>query len=315
MDALKLASAVVNRTFQVLGISSTNITHSANPYTAGFYQTHADSIITDLMIRFSSPNNSLPASELDSSPWHRIEKDLYLHSAPQSAWLHIAHAKEDELTSGDLLVVDIKVGETAPDSSPRSLWERRLGGIWVLRSKYTGDPQQLQQAVTAVDILFGEDAVDPRPQWNLMQRHLQLLSQSEEPAARLTVLHGRVSPSPDAPQIVLRAREDGQFKILQISDTHMVTGPGVCKDAIDADGIALPESVADPLTVEFLGEVLDAEKPDLVVFTGDQVHHDVLDTQSALFKVVAPVIERAIPWAAVFGNHDSEGTYALTRKL
>jgi len=57
---------------------------------------------------------------------------------------------------------------------------------------------------------------------------------------------------------------------------------------------------------------LDVEKPDLVILTGDQLHHDIPDSQSALFKVVAPIIERSIPFAAVFGNHDSEGIHALS---
>lgn len=94
----------------------------------------------------------------------------------------------------------------------------------------------------------------------------------------------------------------------------MVVGVGVCKDAIDARGQDLPESDADPLTVDFIGKVLDVEKPDLVILTGDQIHHDIPDSQSALFKVVAPIIERSIPFAAVFGNHDSEGVHALSRK-
>jgi predicted phosphodiesterase len=59
---------------------------------------------------------------------------------------------------------------------------------------------------------------------------------------------------------------------------------------------------------------LDVEKPDLVILTGDQLHHDILDSQSALFKVVAPLIERSIPYAVVFGNHDDEGTYTLSRE-
>jgi predicted phosphodiesterase len=66
--------------------------------------------------------------------------------------------------------------------------------------------------------------------------------------------------------------------------------------------------------VRFIRQILDIEKPDLVVLTGDQVHHDVLDTKTALFKVVAPIIERSVPFAAVFGNHDSEGAHALSRK-
>jgi DNA repair exonuclease SbcCD nuclease subunit len=112
----------------------------------------------------------------------------------------------------------------------------------------------------------------------------------------------------------LRVKDDGKFKIVQISDTHMVTGVGVCKDAIDAHGKPLPERAADSLTVNFLGGILDVEKPDFVILTGDQLHHDILDSQSTLFKVVAPLIERSIPYAAVFGNHDDEGTYALSRE-
>ena len=94
----------------------------------------------------------------------------------------------------------------------------------------------------------------------------------------------------------------------------MVTGSGICKDAIDADGNRLPESEADPLTVKFMGEVLDVEKPDLAVLGGDQLHHDILHSKSALLKTVAPFIARSIPVAAVFGNHDDEGTHALSRE-
>lgn len=178
----------------------------------------------------------------------------------------------------------------------------------MLRSKFSG---KIDQAVTEVDVLFGVDAVDPRPQWTLMRSSLQLDAQSKEPIARLSVLRGRAKLRPP---VALRVRKDDKFKIVQISDTHMVTGVGVCNDAIDAHGNHLPESEADPLTVKFIGKILDVEKPDLVILTGDQLHHDIPDSQSALFKVVAPIIERSIPFAAVFGNHDSEGVHALPRE-
>ena len=94
----------------------------------------------------------------------------------------------------------------------------------------------------------------------------------------------------------------------------MVTSVGVYKDAIDTNGKNLPESEADPLTVDFIGKILDVKKPDLVILTRDQLHHNISDSQSALFKVVAPIIERSIPFAAVFGNHDSEDIHALSRE-
>ncbi|KAF8859351.1 Metallo-dependent phosphatase [Acephala macrosclerotiorum] len=284
----------------------------STPSTIGCDNDSAHTVVTDLTVSFCSPSDppSTCARDLDPRNWHRIEKELYLHTAQQSAWLHIGQAKEKELTADDLVVTNIRVGELHPSAGSDNSWESRPGGIWVLRSKYTGNSHQ---AVTGVDVLFGVDAVDPRPQWTLMRSPLQLNAQSELPVARLSVRHGRAKPRPDGPRTVLRVREDGKFKIVQISDTHMVTGVGVCKDAVDAHGQPLPESEADPLTVDFLGGILDVEKPDLVILTGDQLHHDILDSQSALFKVVAPLIERSIPYAAVFGNHDDEGPYTLSR--
>jgi hypothetical protein len=268
--------------------------------------------ITDLTIIFEPIASSLDSkSSLETKDWHRIEKDLYLHTlTEQSAWLHVAQVKEEELTSSHLVVTDIRLGEPPSATDAKDVWESRPAGIWVRRSNYTGD---IQHVVTGIDILFGSDAMDPRPQWSLLPKPFQLKDASPGiPMPRPTIRRGRPLPSSEPP--TLRAREDGSFRIVQISDTHMVTGVGSCKDAVDADGRPLPESEADPLTVRFMENVLDVEMPDLVVLTGDQLHHDILDSQTALFKVVAPIIKRSIPWAAVFGNHDSEGDLALSRK-
>lgn len=280
--------------------------------TCSSYIDTAGTVITDLTICFCSSTKT-PATcdkcALDGKDWHRIEKDLLLHSAKQTVWLHVARTKETDLTRDDLVLTDIRIGE--PDEESDNLWESRPAGIWVRRGNYAGD---IQQAVTEINALFGTDAVDPRPQWKIMRESLHLNAKPEVPVARLSILKGRSTARPNDPRPALRVSADGKFKILQISDTHMVTGVGKCKDAIDGVGKALPESEADPLTVIFLGNILDQEKPDLVIFTGDQLHHDIPDSQSAIFKVVAPLIERSIPWAAVFGNHDSEGTFALSRE-
>lgn len=317
MSALKLLALlpiILYALLAVFGVSSFKIPffpfNMASESPIDFDTT--GTVITDLTVLFCSQTDTLSSYGLDPRIWHRLEKDLHLHTGHQSAWLHIARTKGTDLTADDLVVVDIRVGEepqTNGDSG--NTWESRPGGIWVLRRRYTGD---IRQIVTGLDVLFGRDAVDPRPQWALMQTPLQLNVKPEVPVARLTIIHGEAVRRPNGPRTILRVKPDGKFKVLQISDTHMVTGVGVCKDAIDSGGRALPESEADPLTVKFLGKILDDEKPDLVILTGDQLHHDIPDSQSALFKVVAPLIERSIPWAAVFGNHDSEGTYALSRK-
>lgn len=268
-------------------------------------------VVTDLDLSFGAETSLLSSRASYAGRWRRINKELCLHMADSTAWLQVAEAMENELTTDDLVITDIEVGDHCPSDSFQTSWESRPGGVWLLRSNYTGESHRV---VTSVDVLFGVDAVDPRPQWTTSQTPLQLGAMPEIPVARLSVRRGEVKSEPVDPQPGLRVGKDGNFKIVQISDTHMVTGTGVCRDAIDAHGQPLPPREADPLTVKFLGRVLDAEKPDLVILTGDQIHHDTPDSQSALFKVVAPIIERSIPYAAVFGNHDDEGAYARSRK-
>jgi hypothetical protein len=229
-----------------------------------FRPTQDYTVITDLDINWCSPSEPISADVCDLFTWCPIEKDLFLHSQEQTAWLNIKRKKSSSLTFADLVVVDIRIEKSQTTNATEALWESRPCGIWILRRNYDGC---LSQAVTGVDVLFGVDAVDPRPQWIVLQEPLELEAGSEIPVARLTLRHGK--PRPQSPTPRLTVKEDSTFKIVQISDTHIVTGVGTCKDAIDADGRFLPASVADPLTVKFLGEVLDLEKPDLILLTGD----------------------------------------------
>lgn len=290
-----------------LGMSASNMPLEISPAVSDCTPT----LITDLDLRVGSDADDLSNRVSSAERWRRIEKELCLHMAESTAWLHVAEAKENELTTDDLVVTDVKVGDQCPADGLETSWESRPGGIWLLRSKYTGESHR---ALTSVDVLFGVDAVDPRPQWVLSKTPLQLGAMPEIPAARLSLRYGAAESGPVGPQPELRAGSDGKFKILQITDTHMVTGPGVCKDAIDANGKPLPPSEADPLTVRFIEGVLDAEQPDLVLLTGDHIHHDIPDSQSALLKVIAPIVKRSIPFASVFGNHDDEGPHNLSRR-
>lgn len=308
MYAPRLVSLIAVSVLEFLGNLISRISISSNPPTV--YCGSAHTVITDLTVNFCSPTDSLSTCALDPLKWHRIEKDLYLHTTQQSAWLHIKQKKESGLTTNDLVVMDIRVGELPLSDGSANQWESRPCGIWLRRSNYTGDKNQ---AMTCVDILFGVDAVDPRPQWALLRAPLLLNTRPEVPVARLSVRQGRTRPRPDDPAPALRAEKEGKFKIVQISDAHVVTGVGICRDAIDVHGQPLPESEADPLTIDFLEDILDLEKPDLVILTGDQLDGQVLDTQSALFKLVAPLIKRSIPYAAVFGNHDDEGPFTFSR--
>lgn len=90
---------------------------------------------------------------------------------------------------------------------------------------------------------------------------------------------------------------------MQVADLHYSVSVGSCRDTI-----LNPCTGSDNLTSTLLGRMLDAEKPDLVVFTGDQLNGQGTswDEQSVLAKFSKAVTQRGIPWAAVFGNHDDE---------
>lgn len=85
----------------------------------------------------------------------------------------------------------------------------------------------------------------------------------------------------------------GQFKIVQFTDVHYVPNNG--KSAI---------------ALELIKEVLEEEKPDLVVFTGDLVFGK--PARKCFDDVLNIVIEHRTPWALVFGNHDDE--FDMSRK-
>lgn len=89
---------------------------------------------------------------------------------------------------------------------------------------------------------------------------------------------------------------NGNFKIMQITDTQEI--PAVSPD-----------------TVKLICAALDAEKPDLVVFTGDQIkgyssyfmgEKGRAKVEPTLKALIKPLEERNIPFTMTFGNHDGE---------
>jgi hypothetical protein len=88
----------------------------------------------------------------------------------------------------------------------------------------------------------------------------------------------------------LNFSKNGEFKIVQFTDTHI--------------------ELADKLNLEVyetVQKVISYENPDFVILTGDIVTED--NPQEA-FRRFATIFEKAgIPWAMVFGNHESEHNF------
>ena len=109
------------------------------------------------------------------------------------------------------------------------------------------------------------------------------------------------APQPGA----LKCREDGSFTILQFTDTQDTHLPS-------------------PNMISLLQKAMDEVKPDLVVFTGDQLKNYDSDfkygghdwkSRKALTAIIKPVVLRGIPFAVAFGNHDSLLDYSLEEQV
>lgn len=89
--------------------------------------------------------------------------------------------------------------------------------------------------------------------------------------------------------IQLKFKKDKTFKIVQFTDTQ------------DTNSI-------DPRTITLMSKVMDNEKPDLVVFTGDNIRgcNTADEVKKAINNIASPVEKRKIPWLITFGNHDDE---------
>lgn len=95
----------------------------------------------------------------------------------------------------------------------------------------------------------------------------------------------------------LRFRQDGTFTIAQFTDIHWIDG-----------------SEADMRSRALMEQVILEEQPDLVVYTGDVIYtgkvgegkRPCLDPRGAFRDAVASAERNRIPWAVVFGNHDTE---------
>ena len=94
------------------------------------------------------------------------------------------------------------------------------------------------------------------------------------------------------PAASLQFNRDGSFKIVQLTDTHYISG-----DARSDRALRCVE------------EVLDVEKPDFVIHTGDIIFG--APAGPGLEEIFAPLVKRGVPFAVALGNHD--GQFDLNR--
>lgn len=97
---------------------------------------------------------------------------------------------------------------------------------------------------------------------------------------------------------------NGKFRIMQIADVQ-------------------EDYPVNPDTIRLIDAALEKEKPDLVVFTGDQIQGYSscyrTDTYNKVKKVITeyitPVAKRDIPFTLTFGNHDDDCVVSKAAQL
>lgn len=103
----------------------------------------------------------------------------------------------------------------------------------------------------------------------------------------------------------IRMPTTGVLKILQISDTQICVTQDPCRDLTPSQKM-WPCNGRN--TTAFIQRLLAEERPDLVIYTGDNVYGSKGEAQSrrVLAEVLEPVKAANISFALVLGNHDVE---------
>lgn len=119
------------------------------------------------------------------------------------------------------------------------------------------------------------------------------------------------------PQLVARGNSSAlSFKILQLADLHY-TGNASWPCRTNSETLIQSNTLCtEATTTQFVDVLLDAEQPDFVVFSGDNVQTlNVSNRQAAVDAFTKGVEERKIPYAVVFGNHDDENDFSRQQIL
>jgi hypothetical protein len=265
------------------------------------------------MVDFCWPATT-PEEDATKGKWVRVERDLNWKTG---IWYLNLYYRRSRRLDVDL-ITDIQLLEEGNEDKlppPRSAWRRattpindgvrpkqRPIALWFkLRPplQKVSDEKEIEEAITELDILYG----DGRPWYGFRKANRPVVATTPQAEGVWVTYRKGVKPVPKARP--LHFSREGTFKIMQVADLHYSVGTGKC---LQAD---IPNCKdADGESNNMLGRALDAEKPDLVIFTGDQLNGGSTswDSRSVLAKVISTVVDRNISWAAIFGNHDDQST-------
>ncbi len=104
----------------------------------------------------------------------------------------------------------------------------------------------------------------------------------------------------ETPALSIRMPEGRPLRIAQIADLHF------------GDGQSMYHNTQEQRTKDFLAYVVETEKPDLIVCSGDQV---MAAGVAKIREFIALMDSYQTPWVFVWGNHDAEGSVYAKRRV
>ncbi|WVR04789.1 hypothetical protein IAU60_001801 [Kwoniella sp. DSM 27419] len=256
-------------------------------------------LINDIRLVDEPPSGD-ERQELEQGGWIKAEGDVHSGIWPTQPEQRLWYTTKKRNTDDEWRLHRRQEGgiEESTSSPDDQAGQSDEGAVEVLQNPSGEFDSQDQSYITEFDVLYGDD--DPFFGFKRIQGGvITPAKQGKWESVDIAVRRGNpVAPRAEVPKF----HSDGTFKIMQIADLHYSVGNGECRDSDKQP------CIGDPETATWLAEALDAERPDLVVFSGDQLNgqETSYDSRSVLAKFAKPVIDRKIPWAAVFGNHDSE---------
>ena len=95
--------------------------------------------------------------------------------------------------------------------------------------------------------------------------------------------------------MIRKITKERPLKVLGFTDTHLDGWPGCYR-----------------MTSKLLKETIETEKPDLVVFVGDNVTGG--DNRTRAIEFAQMMTELNVPWAPAIGNHEGDNPESITRE-
>ncbi|KAG0140593.1 hypothetical protein CROQUDRAFT_99896 [Cronartium quercuum f. sp. fusiforme G11] len=205
--------------------------------------------------------------------------------------------------------------EPAGENLRTGIWPAKIPAakLWFTRST-TFNSTSHPRPIIEVDVLWGKPE-EVTPWWGFERIGSPVFKgDNEVNHIRCDIVVRRENIKPGAtPNLYFNT--DGKFKILQIADLHFSASGGECMNAE-----LLPsceKEGADATTAKWISKVIDKQKPDLIVLSGDQLSGNgkTFDTLSTLIKVGHLIGDKQIPWTVIFGDHDTDKALAKEEQM